>query len=189
MDGAKVAFLSLVSELTLVGVFAMAALSKLHTPRSFAAGVRAFRLLPNTLVPVVSGGVISMEFAVVGLTLIGLIQSRLFAVAGLAMAGLLLVAFSLTIAILMRSGTYVPCRCVGASDRPLGLEHLIRNVILMILVVAGIAGSDRGGDSLDGSGVFAAGTVAIIMTVAVRLSPDLIALATRGSSLAQNRGS
>lgn len=56
---------------------------------------------------------------------------------GFGLSGVLLCAFSVAITLALRRGQRTPCRCFGASNKPLGPAHLIRNTILLVTAVAG----------------------------------------------------
>jgi hypothetical protein len=60
-------------------------------------------------------------------------------VAGFGAACVLLLGFSTGIAVTLRSGASVTCRCFGASPGPLAGRHLVRNCLLMTAAAGGLA--------------------------------------------------
>jgi hypothetical protein len=71
------------------------------------------------------------------LALVALLSVPATVVVGFAAAAATLVVLS---AVLVRSlalGLSVPCRCFGVSRRPVGRAHVGRNVVLVLVAVAG----------------------------------------------------
>ena len=60
-------------------------------------------------------------------------------VAGLVLSALLLVVLTAGIAIEVRRGTTAGCACFGVVSHRLGTRHLVRNALLVVCVVAGLA--------------------------------------------------
>jgi hypothetical protein len=57
------------------------------------------------------------------------------------MAALVMTAgFTAVVGLALRRGDQAPCHCFGASARPLGPQHLLRNVILTAFAALGLAG-------------------------------------------------
>jgi hypothetical protein len=50
----------------------------------------------------------------------------------------LLASFTAALGMALRRGQRAPCRCFGASERPIGPAHLARNATLLAVAVAGI---------------------------------------------------
>jgi hypothetical protein len=94
----------------------------------------AFALFADSLRPVVgtpsgrasaaAAAALAMAEALVVVVLAALPGAH----AGLVAAAVLLAAFSAVIALTMSTGRVATCRCFGASDEPLGVLHLIRNL-------------------------------------------------------------
>ncbi|MFJ2770928.1 MauE/DoxX family redox-associated membrane protein [Streptomyces sp. NPDC087300] len=121
----------------LVGVvFLVSASSKVAGRGRFAAfraSVDAMGVLPARRVPLAARLVVGTECAVPLL----LVSAPSL---GFALACGLLVAFTAGIAGTLRRGAAVPCRCFGASARPLGRAHVVRNALLTCCTLTGEAG-------------------------------------------------
>ncbi|GAA0393656.1 hypothetical protein GCM10009530_51350 [Microbispora corallina] len=123
-------------------VFLMSAVSKLRgraAYEEFTAATRALTRLPARPVAVL---VVAAEVAVAPL-----LAWPPTALAGFCVALGLLVAFTAAIAVAVRRGRRVPCRCFGASAVPVGPGHLARNAVLIVMTAAGAiqAGAIRAG--------------------------------------------
>ncbi|ETK33450.1 MauE/DoxX family redox-associated membrane protein [Microbispora sp. ATCC PTA-5024] len=131
-------------------VFLMSAVSKLRgraAYEEFTAVTRALTRLPARPVAVL---VVSAEVAVAPL-----LAWPPTALAGFCVALGLLVAFTVAIAVAVRRGRRVPCRCFGASAVPVGPGHLARNAVLLVTTAAGTiqAGAIQAGAIQAGFGV------------------------------------
>lgn len=147
-DEVGVGYLELGCQVLLAGVFAVSAGSKLYSRTAFAdftaatarlTGARAARARQLAVATVAAEIAVVLALIVPALALWG------FA----ACIGLLAV---LTAAIVrsLRRGERAPCRCFGASNSPLGTQHVARNLVLATFGVLGIAaGMSDGASSLD----------------------------------------
>jgi len=79
--------------------------------------------------------------AIVGLEAVAVLLLVAVPAPGLALAAGLLAVFTAALGLALRRGVRTPCRCFGASERPLGPAHLARNGILLALAVGGVAGA------------------------------------------------
>ncbi|WP_163509045.1 MauE/DoxX family redox-associated membrane protein [Fodinicola acaciae] len=93
---------------------------------------------------------------------------------GFVVAAVLLAAFAAGIAAALRRGVAVPCRCFGASSRPVGRHHVVRNVILAGLSVAGAVGSPAAPPSP--TAVLIAVAAGLLAGVLVAMLDELIGL-------------
>jgi hypothetical protein len=121
-------YLSLGIRLLLVLTFAASAASKVRSRDAFAAfagSLGALGLLPRAGVLPIAVALVAAEAAAAALLL-----PEATAVAGLALAAALLAGFSVVILVVTRRGVQAPCRCFGASTRPLGYPHAARNALL-----------------------------------------------------------
>jgi hypothetical protein len=59
--------------------------------------------------------------------------------AGLALAACLFAIFGIGMLVIIRSRRTIGCNCFGSSSAPVGIRHLVRNVLLYSIAVAGIA--------------------------------------------------
>ncbi|MFG1701366.1 MauE/DoxX family redox-associated membrane protein [Nonomuraea sp. NPDC049309] len=133
-------YVALTARCTLGIVFLVAVVGKVRGRAAFEAfrrSVPALVPLPRGRVPaVLPAAVVAVESATVVL-----LATRSTAPAGLVLAGAALLAFSLGIGHALRSGTRATCNCFGASAAPIGRRHLVRNLALTAVAVAGVATS------------------------------------------------
>jgi hypothetical protein len=126
-------------------VFLVSAATKLRSPAAFAAftrSVRKMKLVPAALVTPVAAGVVSGEVSIVALLAVPVDVTALL---GLAVAAGLLTAFTVAIVLVVRRGTDLTCQCFGASTVPLGRVHVVRNLVLLAVAVAGALATRSGG--------------------------------------------
>jgi hypothetical protein len=118
------------SQVVLTTVFAVSAYSKLRSRtvlRSFAA---TLRMLPGPARFPAAVATVAAEVVVA-------VTVMVHPYTGLAAGGMLLIGFSLWIAVSLGRGQREPCRCFGVSATPLGPVHLIRNGLLLLVVALG----------------------------------------------------
>ncbi|GAA4956868.1 small-conductance mechanosensitive channel [Nonomuraea thailandensis] len=122
--------LLLVASQVLIGaVFAVAAFTKLRSRADLRAFASGLVMVPERLRLAAAGAVAAGEAATAALMVIPEI--------GLVLGGIMLGAFSLVIAVTVRRGERVSCRCFGPSATPLGRLHLVRNALLLLVVAVG----------------------------------------------------
>jgi uncharacterized membrane protein YphA (DoxX/SURF4 family) len=156
----------------LAGVFLISLAGKLRGRAAYAAfvaatasllatGGRQARVLAPLTIVAELGTVVALAIGPFGL------------VAGAALLG----CFTVALVLALRRGSAAPCRCFGASTTPIGLHHVVRNVVLAGLAVAGaIAGSVADDQPIDPAALaVTALAVAIAVLVTVRLD-DLVDL-------------
>ncbi|GIG61499.1 methylamine utilization protein MauE [Longispora fulva] len=160
----------------LIGVVFLASVStKVAGPAAFAAFVRSVRrmlLVPSGLVKPVAGVVVAAEAAIVVLLAV---PTRATAVAGFAVATGLLLAFAGAITVTVRRGTRTTCRCFGASTVPLGPAHVLRNLLLVAVAVAGGVAAPTGGSLRLGESLVAA-VAGLVLGGLVTVMDDIRAL-------------
>jgi hypothetical protein len=138
---AIVTYVELACRVLLGTVFAVSGLSKVTGRASFSAYARSVRRLGSlrkTLVRPVAVAFVTAELATVALLAIPLAET---AAIGFMLAGGLLVVFCVAIAASLRRGERTACRCFGASTAQLGWRHVVRNVILLGVALAGLLGA------------------------------------------------
>jgi len=119
----------------LVVVFFASAASKLRggqALRAFATSLTEMGLVRHTHERLVAAAIAGAEAVVVLLLVIPFTRD-----AGFAGAAVLLVVLSAGVARVLARGTARPCRCFGASSVPLSPRHLIRNILLTAVALAG----------------------------------------------------
>lgn len=122
-------------------LFLTSSLGKLRDVRGFAAGLRAYRILPASIVPVVA---LLLPLLELGLAL-ALLLGLALPFAGLLSAGLLLV-FSAAVVVNLRRGRPIACTCHGlAGSQHISWGLVARNCLLLapcsVLVWLGTAAS------------------------------------------------
>jgi uncharacterized membrane protein YphA (DoxX/SURF4 family) len=106
-------WLSLIARLVLAVVFAAAGWPKLLDPDGTVRSVRAFRLVPEVLVPVFGYGLPMLELALALLLFLGLL-TRWAAV----VVAVLLLMFMVGIAAAWARGLAIECGCFGSTSGP-----------------------------------------------------------------------
>jgi hypothetical protein len=76
-----------------------------------------------------------------GIVVLSAIPLRWAGSAAFVLAAGLLGCLTVAIGRVVRRGAAVPCRCFGASETPLGMPHVARNLILVAAALIGLAGS------------------------------------------------
>ncbi|GAA0581565.1 MauE/DoxX family redox-associated membrane protein [Actinomadura livida] len=154
-------------------VFVASVMGKVRGRGAFAGFVRATgRLGPGWVVSrvpagVLAGGVLAAEAAVP--VLLVLPET---ARAGFVLAGLLALAFTVTVMAALRRRDRAPCNCFGASTRPVGGVHLVRNVVLAVSAALGLAAGAAAGP-LEPAGVVAAMVAGVVAAAVMVTSDDL----------------
>jgi hypothetical protein len=142
--------------LTLAGcVFAASAAAKIRSRpayRWFSAGLRETGLVPERLLPRAAAVLCAAE-AVTGAGLIGAAVATaagwpggiVVAETAPATAAVLTGVLAVGVAAVIRRGTQARCACFGAGPRrPLGREHLARNLCLLAVLGADMAAASFG---------------------------------------------
>lgn len=125
------------AELVVVVVFSAAVTGKTRNAeafRGFRESLVRMRLAYGVRATMLAVAVPAVEITVAGLTVV-----PATAPVGLMSAAGLLAVFSWAIAREVRAGTGVSCRCFGAGVSPLSRVHLLRNLLLILVAVAGAA--------------------------------------------------
>lgn len=173
------AYVALTCRWVVVGVFLVAALTKMRSRASRDAFLAAVAELVPAAAPRPLGVlVIGIEFAVAVL-----VALPWTVVPGLVLALGTLVAFSIAIWSALRRGVTVACRCFGWSDAPVTRAHLARNGSLVATAVVGlVARQAAGGAALHPAGIAVSLAAAFVLVVMVTSLDDLAWLVSRTSS-------
>jgi methylamine utilization protein MauE len=142
--------------------------------RAFLRSLRQMDVVPAAaLRPAAATTVVAEAAAVVLL----LVPAGWSGAAGLALAGTLLATFTVVVARTVGRGRRAPCRCFGASDTPLGRQHVVRNVALTAVAAVGLAAAASAGEPQPvAAGVGVAGCAGLLIGVLVAALDDLTAL-------------
>ncbi|WP_426512239.1 MauE/DoxX family redox-associated membrane protein [Dactylosporangium sp. McL0621] len=168
-------YVEVAARLLVATVFAVALAGKVGSGRAYRAFVDS--LLQMRVVPVraarpAAAASVAAEVAVVALLLVPL---RWAAVGGFVVAAGLLTVFAVAIAISLRGGNRAPCRCFGASATPLGRRHIVRNSVLVVIALAGLAAA-AGGSAVAVPGAIVAGGAGLVFGIVVTAYDDIAAL-------------
>jgi len=145
-------------------LFLFSAIAKLISLDSFEIYVFSFRLLSLSGAFLASRLIIALEMFL-GVLLVCNIIPRFAVRASLS----LLAAFSAFLSILAFSGSTDSCHCFGDLIELTPSRSLVKNVLMAILLVAGIAG--RGGFSIPRPGIMAAAAAIVSLSAIFIISP------------------
>lgn len=125
-------WLGLLLRLVLAGVFAVAGALKLPDPSESLRAVRAYRLLPESLVPAFGYGLPALEVVLALVLLVG-VATRFAAV----VSAVLLVAFIAGVASAAARGLSIDCGCFGgggdvAAGETRYVEEIVRDTALLL---------------------------------------------------------
>ncbi|MDP9844058.1 MauE/DoxX family redox-associated membrane protein [Streptosporangium lutulentum] len=156
-------YLIITCRMLLIGVFVIALAGKVRGRAAFdgfVASIVSLRVLPGAWSAVAAHVLVGAEAAVV--VLLALPSTVPL---GFVTATGMLVVMTAGILIALRRGQRTPCRCFGASAKPLGRVHVVRNIALAVAGGAGFtAGGVVGGA---GSSPHPAGIALALVTAAV----------------------
>jgi hypothetical protein len=130
-------YLVLACRAVLIVVFSVSLASKVRSRAAFAeftASLSVMRVLPRVRTRWTAVAGIFAETVALFLLLAAPFSVPL----AFAFALVLLIGFSAAITIVLARGERAPCRCFGASTRPLGWSHVARNLFLGALCVVGV---------------------------------------------------
>lgn len=132
-------------QVLLGGVFAVSAGSKLYSRTAFAD----FTTATARLTGAGAGRARQLAVAAVAaeITIVLALIVPALVLWGFAVGIGLLAVFSAAVVRSLRHGQTAPCRCFGASNSPLGTQHVARNAVLAAFGALGIAAGQSGGTS------------------------------------------
>ncbi len=171
-------YLDVAARVLLVTVFAVALAGKVSSGAAFGAFTESLRRMdavPAARVELAARATVMVEALVVVLLVV---PAAAAAAVGFALAAGLLLVFALAIARAVAGGRQVPCRCFGASSTPLGRGHVVRDVLLAVAALAGLAAALQPGDAVLAGALVAA--VAGLVLGALFTSYDTLAAVVRG---------
>ncbi len=132
-------------QVLLSGVFAVSAGSKLYSRAAFVDFTAATARLTGASEGRARQFAVSVVAAEIAIVLALIVPALVLW--GFAAAIGLLAVFSVAIVRSLRHGQRAPCRCFGASNSPLGRQHVARNAVLAAFGVLGFAAALSGGAS------------------------------------------
>jgi ABC-type microcin C transport system permease subunit YejB len=99
---------------------------------------------------------------------------------GLGLAATLTVLVSVAVVRVLRSGSRTVCRCFGRSSREIGIEHLVRNALLLLLALTGLVSNPRVGRAV-GTGLIPGMLAGLFMGLIIAGFDDLAHLVLPGA--------
>lgn len=144
-------------------VFGFAAFGKLRDRAAWAEFVTTTGAMLSTRRVPVRAVAVAVAGAECGTALVAVValvtRAAAAEVAALGLAAVLFAVFLVGIAGVVRSGSRVRCRCFGAGGAAFGRNHLVRNGLLLLTVVCGLAVGTHA--RLDGAALVAVVTGAV----------------------------
>lgn len=133
-------YVDVASRLLLLTMFTLALVGKVSSRRAwdeFVASVGAMGLVGGVKVPAAVATVVAEG----GVIVLAAVPLRWAGSASFVLAAGLLGCLTVAVALVVRKGKTVACRCFGPTQTPLGVEHVVRNVVLVVIALLGLAGS------------------------------------------------
>ncbi|MEV5411977.1 MauE/DoxX family redox-associated membrane protein [Thermopolyspora sp. NPDC052614] len=152
--------------------FAAASLGKLRDLPGFRASLRG--LVPGRTLALTAVLVPTAELITVAAFIATLVDRRA-SVIGFGLAAVLLAAFTVGVAVAIRKDGAARCHCFGRQGAVLSTRHVIRNVFLLGVALAGLAGRGAFGD-VDPAGAAIAVICALWVAANVIFMDEIIAL-------------
>ena len=162
-------------------VFLASAAGKLRSRRAFRALVSWLAALPVPLVRRQARAAAAVTAAAEALIVI-LVALPWTVRPGLALAAVVLAVFAAGTWLAVARGTHAPCQCFGVSASPLGWRHVVRDALLVVIAVVGVAATGSGGARP--GGVAVALGAGLVLAVFVVFLDDLAVLFTRAGESA-----
>ena len=169
----------------LATMFLVSVMSKLRSRvawQAFVASVHELRLLPERSVGPVAAVVMTAEVVSCALLVTPLAAT---AQAGFGLSSAMLAAFTVVIAVTVRRGLVVPCRCFGVAAAPLRWRHVVRNAVLAAVAFVGLFGGLGAGVGPSGVPAGSSGpavvvglSTGLVVAVVVIVLDDLLELFT-----------
>ncbi|MFF5762372.1 MauE/DoxX family redox-associated membrane protein [Streptomyces tanashiensis] len=166
-------------QLSLLGTLLVSGIGKIRAPRDSRVMVEEVlgRTAPGLrrYAPIGAGALIGAEL-VTGIALIPGLPLRGL---GFTAALLLFSVFTGVAVHSARSRTKIVCACFGRAASPLGVRHVVRNVLLTAMAAGGLAlAFTTGSGTAELAGLVLAAAFALIFTVVIAFLDDLASLIT-----------
>lgn len=122
-------YISMISRLIVGGVFLFSGISKVLDKNSIANHIFDYQLLSPTASALMSPVIVILEIVLASLLIVGFaIQEDSL------IAALLLISFSLGIAINLKRGRIIDCHCFGKIKEPISSTLILRNLLIIGLL-------------------------------------------------------
>lgn len=134
-------YVDIAGRLLLLTVFILALAGKASSRsawQEFVESIRAMAVIDRAKAPAAA---VATAAAEAGVVVLAVIPVRLAGSAAFVLAAGLLGCLTAAVIAVVRRGAPVPCRCFGASQTPLGVAHVVRNLVLVATALLGLAGS------------------------------------------------
>jgi hypothetical protein len=156
-------------------VFAVAVFAKVRGPSAYREFESWLAALP---VPLARNRALPVILAAAEAAIVVLVAVPAVATAGLTLAACCLAVLAAGTVVIVRRGARVSCQCFGPSRSPLGVRHLVRDGVLLVIAVTGaaISGLGTGRDAASPRGIALSLAAALIGATFLVFSDDLIAL-------------
>jgi hypothetical protein len=152
-------------------VFVVSAVAKLRSASAFGSFTAWLAGLP---LPFVHSRAAAIVMAGTEVAIVVLVAAPWTVLAGMLLAAAALAAFATGTSAALRRGTQAACQCFGRSRGALGRRHVVRDVLLCALAIAGAAGSGQGGARP--AGIALTVGAAAVATLFVVFLDDVVAL-------------
>ncbi|GAA1960133.1 MauE/DoxX family redox-associated membrane protein [Catenulispora subtropica] len=156
----------------LAGVFLLSAGEKLRAPSAFASAIAGFQLMPDRFTRFAAYGVLAVE-----LTTAALLAFPATVLPGFLLAAGLLVVLTAAVTQAVYRGLNVPCPCFGVSAAPVGIRHIVRDVLLVAVAGFGVLGTLAASDAVrahaEAGGVIVAFCAGAVVVLLVRFTDEL----------------
>ncbi|WP_433348429.1 MauE/DoxX family redox-associated membrane protein [Microtetraspora malaysiensis] len=134
-------YVEVASRLLLFTVFALALASKVASRGAWIRFVESVRSMAVVGDALVTPAAVAAVLAEAGVVVLAAIPLRQAGAAAFTLAALLLGCLTVAVVMVIRRGAAVPCRCFGASETPLSVAHVVRNLVLTAAALLGLAAS------------------------------------------------
>ncbi|MBL7260293.1 MauE/DoxX family redox-associated membrane protein [Paractinoplanes lichenicola] len=134
-------YVEIAARALLAVVFAVAVAGKVSSRSNwvdFVASLHTMKIIRRSWIREAAVATVLAETAIV---VLALVPVRAAGTSAFVVAAGLLAVLTLAVTVVVRRGTTVTCRCLGASDTPLGLRHVARNSALVAVALLGLVGS------------------------------------------------
>jgi hypothetical protein len=168
-------YVDVASRLLLLTMFTLALASKISSRGAWGEFVESTRAMAVVGEARVQAAAVVTAIAEGAVIVLAALPLRWAGSAAFVIAAGLLGCLAIAVAMVVRRGKSVTCRCFGASQTPLGVSHVVRNVLLVVIALLGLAGSLVSG-SFDPFLTAVVGVFGAVLGLLVARWDDLVSL-------------
>lgn len=155
-------------------VFLISFVGKVRGHARYAEYVTATgRLMPRPVLARVPARVVAPAVVVAEAAIVILLAVPATVLPGLVLSCLLLAVFAGATAAALRRGDHAPCHCFGSSQRAVGVGHVVRNVLLALVAVAGMVAAAADARPLDAAQTTVVAGAAVVAAVLFVIADDI----------------